>query len=116
MANLVKDLQSTNEFFRKDAERVANQLRNEATITNGIIRWDSNNAVPPTDCLELAVHIGLAVDLLACKRAAAEDLAAFLTLCGKQATVSDKNDAEARAEFGPGVTLVNVATGRVWTT
>ena len=116
MNSLIKDLSSTNKFFREDAERVARQLITAATITKDVIRWNSNNQVPPVDILELAEHIGLPINLAKCKMVRDEENAAFIAEAMKNFSNNAENDAEARAAFGPGVKLVNVITGRRWTT
>lgn len=114
MSNLIKDLSSANAFFKKDAERVVEKLRNEATIMNGVIRWKSNERVPPMDCLELAVHIGLPINIEKCLMSSQAEIFDFLNNYRNES--NEENDAEARAEFGPGVEMVNVISGRRWTT
>lgn len=106
--------QNDNTLGAKDARYLAIKLRTEATITDGVIRWDSNGAVPPGDCLALAAHIGLPVDLAACKAASDRETAAFLADYRKRnrGPVSAEQRAEMRAAFGPGATVVNVVTGR----
>ena len=103
-------------FVVADAKRLADKLRTEATITAGVIRWNSNNAVPPDDCVALASHIGLPVDVAACDAARDADTTAFLTEYRKQQSrrrVSAEERAEMRAAFGPGARVINVITGRV---
>lgn len=106
----------TQEKLRNEA-----QLRTEATITNGVIRWNSNGQVPPDDLVALAVEIGLPVDAAATKAAGDADFKAFMADYRKArrnrtAEVIAEERAEARAAHGPGVKLVNIVTGEKWTT
>lgn len=115
MSDYVRDYdRNDNSLWAKYARRLVVKLRTEATITDGIIRWDSNGAVPPGDCLALAAHIGLPVNLAACKAVSDRETDAFLTDYRKRNSgpVSAEQRAEMRAAFGPGATVVNVLTGR----
>ena len=101
-------------FQITEAQRLAQQLRNEATITKGVLRWNSNNQVPFPDCIALAAHIGLPVDVAASNAARDADTDAFLTAYRKRPRrVSSEERAEMRAAFGRGAKVVNVITGRV---
>lgn len=101
-------------YTDSEAQRLAHQLRTEATITDGVVRWNSNNQVPPADIVALAPQIGLPVDVAACTVARDADTAAFLTIYRKRPHhVSAEERAEMRAAFGPGTKVVNVITGRV---
>ena len=121
MTDYMKQLTDASAFVRKDAERLTNQLRNEATITDGVIRWNSNKNVPPEDCVRLAAHIGLPIDIAKCDAARDAEVSAFLADYRKaRAQRTPEQIAEeramARAAHGPGVALVNVATGERYTT
>lgn len=98
-----------------EAQRVAQELRTEATISQGVIRWNSNNQVPPADCVALAAHIGLPVDVVASTAARDADTSAFLAAYRKRQPrrASAEERAEMRAAFGRGTKVVNVITGRV---
>ena len=102
-------------FQITEAQRLAQQLRNEATITQGVLRWNSNNQVPFPDCIALAAHIGLPVDVAASNAARDADTDVFLAAYRKRQPrrVSAEQRAEMRAAFGPGAKVVNVVTGRV---
>jgi hypothetical protein len=99
-------------FAVEEARRLATQLQSQATIFNDVIRWNSNQQVPPSECVELAAHIGLPINIVACTAARDADTAAFLTVYSKR-RVSAEERAEMRAAFGPGAKVVNVITGRV---
>jgi len=98
-----------------DAVRLAEKLRTEATVTDGVIRWNSNERVPPEDCVALAVHIGLPVDLDATNEARTKETSDFLADYRRREKTrvrSPEELAEMRAEFGRGAAVVNVLTGR----
>ena len=103
-----------NRFAVEDARRLADKLRSDATITDGVIRWNSNQRVPPEECVELAAHIGLPVNVATCTATRDAEVSAFLTAYRKQnRRVTAEQRAEMRAAFGPGTRVVNVITGRV---
>lgn len=97
---------------------ITNDLVNHATITNGVIRWNSNGRVPPADCVALAVQIGLPVNVAACTKARDIDTAAFVKAYRKARKngPSAEERAEARAAHGPGVKLVDVITAKEFIT
>ena len=102
-------------YTDSEAQRLAHQLRTEATITQGVVRWNSNNQVPPADIVALAAQIGLPVDVAASTAARDADTTAFLAAYrkGQPRRVSAEQRAEMRAAFGRGAKVVNVITGRV---
>jgi len=115
MTNYVADLTSTVPFRQREASDLAGKLRTDATITDGVIRWNSNDQVPPADCVALAAHIGLSVDVAKSNAARSADLYAFLvSYRTAQAQRTPEQIAEeramARAAHGPGVWVVNIFT------
>lgn len=87
------------------------------TITNGIVRWDSNNNVPPADMVA-AIATFEDIDVEACAAARDVDNARFIEqYITMQANRTEEQIAEEnyerRAAFGPGEKLVNVITGEV---
>lgn len=111
MTDYVGNLSSTVRPFREDAERTADKLRKDATITNGVIRWNSNGSVPPEDCVALAAHIGLAVNVARCTAERNREIDAFLAEYRRNPPrLSPEDRAEALRELGPDA--VNVVTGR----
>lgn len=103
--------------FHKESIRIEQQLRTEATITDGVIRWDSNNQVPPLDIVEFAAYIGLPIDFDKSSLARDRDLDTFLAdYRANYKGPTDEERFEARAAHGPGAKLVNVITGDSWTT
>jgi hypothetical protein len=101
-------------FEQDSARQTAGWLRDRATITNGIIRWNSNQQVPPVECVALAVHIGLPVDIAACNRLRAAETTAFLTAYRKRRRPPSAEERfEIRANFGSRSSVVDVVTGQV---
>jgi hypothetical protein len=104
-----------NGHYQREARDVADRLRSEATITEGVIRWNSNGTVPPIECVALAAHIGLPVDATACDRVRDAETTAFLAEYRKNQR-GRKPSAEERfglrAAHGRGARVVNVLTGR----
>ncbi len=88
----------------------------EATIIDGVIRWNSNDSVPPVEHVEAARQQGFPVNVAKCDAARDADVTAFLAVyrANRAKRTPDQiaeERAEARAAHGPGVTLVNVVTG-----
>lgn len=102
-------------FQREESERTADKLANDTTIVDGVIRWNSNNKVPPADIIEFAAHIGLPIDVAACLTARDKETSAFLADYRERMRnhkPSGEELWEMRAAFGRGTTVVNVITGR----
>ncbi len=104
-------------FYRREAQQVAAKLPTDATIMNGVMRWKSNNNVPPQEIIDLAAFLGFGVDAEKCGLARDADTKAFLDAYRASYTgPCDEEKYEARAAFGPDVELINVITGHKWTT
>jgi hypothetical protein len=117
MTDYVKNLTATDKVFRPEADRLVAKLGTDATVKDGVIRWNSNDRVPPEDIVALAIHIGLPIDLAKTNAARDADLDKFLAeYRANYKGPTDEERYEARAAHGPGVTLVNVITGHKWTT
>jgi hypothetical protein len=106
--------------YHGEATRLAATLRDpaHATIVAGVIRWNSNDRVPPEDVVALAAHIGLEIDTAACTAARDTETRQFLAEYRKARAggPTAEERGEARAAFGPGVNLVDVITGHKWRT
>ena len=88
---------------------------------DGVIRWKSNNSVPPDECLDNMISTGLitiqdAVYSKTVRSAEQEKFFAEYRERMKDWEPSDEERYEARSAHGPGVELVNVITGKRWTT
>lgn len=87
----------------------------------GVLRWNSNDQVPPQDCLEAFVELGEDICLDSCRKQREIDNAAFIREYMKAQSERTEDQireqrAEARAAFGPGEQVVNVLTGERYTT
>lgn len=120
MTNYVRAI-AENNCYRGEAERLIAKFDTGATVVDGIVRWNSNNQVPPTDVLDLWKHVGKEFDYDRSIIAREKDMDAFFAAYRKaQANRSPEQIAEeqamARAAHGPGVELVDVITGRKFRT
>lgn len=101
----------------REFERLAAKLPVDATIRDGVIRWNSNDRVPPSEVVAVAVKIGLPVDEAKSTAARNAEQAAFLAeYRANYKGPSAEERFEARAAFGPGHELVNIITGHKWRT
>lgn len=119
MTDYIKMYENTNrpKFETEEIDRLIRNLRWNATYTNGIIRWKSNNSVPPQEIVEFAAHLGYPVNTGASKAVREYEMDQFITEYRKNYSgPSAEERAEARAVHGPGVTLVNAITGDSWVT
>ena len=101
----------------------ANKDFENATVIDGVVRWTSNNRVPPTEYVEAFLTAGLITTEVAnaSEDARNADLTAFLAdYAQAQAERTPEQIAEerfeARAAIGEGVEMVNVFTGERYTT
>lgn len=99
-------------YQRQEAERLVEEFDAQATVTNGIVRWNSNSAVPPADILEFWQYLGKPFDYAASASARETDLEAFPTQYRQDAhPLGQEELAEMRAAFGSDVTVTNALTG-----
>lgn len=106
-------------YHREAVQLAQNAIHTDRVSThNGIVRWTSNGQVPPQEILDLWVHLGFQFDVGACRAVQREEQAAFLAEYrrARAGGPTDEERFEARAAHGPGVELVDVITGRGWTT
>jgi hypothetical protein len=104
---------------RSDAERLIAAFETEASVADGVVRWNSNERVPPQDILDLWLHCEKPFDPVRTKQAREQEVAALLAQyradrAGR--SPSSEERAAARAAHGAGVALVNVITGTTFTT
>lgn len=115
MTDYVRAYRNSNDVYHREAVRLATNFPIDATIDHdGVIRWNSNGHVPPADCVDLAIHIGLPVSLAASTAARDKETAEFLAEYRKANTgrkLSAEERYEVRAAYGPGVKVRNVITG-----
>jgi len=91
-------------------------LKDTYRDSENIVRWLSNDRIPPKDLLE---EFGMVADELVkhVKLHDDESLATILQYCENQKNMSNEEkselDFELSATFGPGEKVVNVFTGEV---
>ena len=88
----------------------------EATIVNGVPRWNSNGKVPPNEVLDAWLSVGIEFDYEKAIKAREKDNLKFFNEyreVRKNYTVSDEELYEMRAAFGSGTQVVDVITGNV---
>jgi hypothetical protein len=89
------------------------KLQTDATFTEGVYRWKSNNHVVPADILE---SVGIPEEVLArCKVARDKDFAVVIAnhkAYRAKNGYSDEELFEMRAAFGEGATVVDALTGK----
>lgn len=111
----LKDYLSGIEFREKDAERVIKQFETDAYVIDGVIRWKSNDRIPPNDILELWHYKGKDFDYE--KSVAISDHETTLSLRAyrdrmKNYSPSPEELSEMRSAFGSGAKVVDVITGK----
>jgi len=101
-------------FERAQALRLRTDLATRTRWVGDALRWTSNDAVVPLDVFRDAMVVPPR------GQAAARDahVSAFLADYRRRqpATPSAEEALELRAAFGPGETVVDVLSGRRWTT
>lgn len=102
-------------FFQREATRMADKFDTDAYVKNGVVRWKSNDQVPPDDILELWEHCGKPFDCELSKVYSRDETAQALEAYRQRManhTYTDEEKAEMRTAFGPGATVVDVITGQ----
>lgn len=104
------------EYFKKDSERVEKNFDTETYFDdNGVIRWKSNNSVPPKDILEFWAYREKPFNYKLAEQTRKKEDDEFLEEYRKQMAnhqPSEEELFEMRAAFGEGTTVVNVFTGK----
>lgn len=100
---------------KKEAERIASDFEQSAFVSDGVVRWNSNNHVPPQDILDFWEFLEKPFDIAKSSMTREREDNAFIaeyrrTQANRQP--SGEELAEMRAAFGEGGTVVNVITGR----
>jgi len=90
-------------------------FKSEFYFDGSVVRWVSNDRVPPADCLKEMFRQGLVIEseMTASKKARDAETAAFVAeYRANYKGPSAEELFEMRAAFGAGETVVNVITGR----
>lgn len=106
-------------FWKKNAEQEITKMQQRVdndeirTNANGGAFWNSNGNYLPADCAEILSHTDFPFSLEETNRARKAQNEAFLESYRKnyQGQTAEEQ-AEMRAAFGEGATVVNVITGK----
>ena len=115
--NYADDLKSGMLWKRQRAEELKKNLETKTTIDEkGVMRWTTNNQVPPLDCLEFArfglkMPVNIPASVAQGDRETQESIQAYRkhqTECG----ISPEERFEMEAAFGKGTKIVDIITGK----
>jgi hypothetical protein len=101
--------------FRADAERLRYAFDTDTIKVEGVLRWRSNNSVPPQDILDFWKHIGKRFNMSLSVAAREREQKAFLTSYRKARAnrpTSHEEMYELQAVHGRGKTIIDVGSGR----
>ena len=111
--NYIEAMELNKPHFKNEALRLAEKFKTDAYIEDGVIRWKSNNSVPPNDILEFWNYLGYDFDLEKSIKTSDEDTATFLEQYRKNyKSPSQEELYEMEAAFGKGTTVVDIITGK----
>ena len=97
---------------RKEISKKIDQFETDASVVDGVVRWNSNNRVPPLEFLELWNHLGKDFDFEKSKKVSDVETDAFLAEYRRNYRgPSAEEMVEMRANFEPGTTMINAITG-----
>ena len=102
------------EFQQRDAMRILDQFDTKTEVRDGVVRWRSNDQVPPQACLDLWKFVGKPFDAEKSQKTRDAENAAFLASYRQTNTgvkPSAQAFAEMRANFEPGDQPMNIVTG-----
>lgn len=95
------------------------EFETEAHVDDGVVRWNSNDHVPPADCLIVFEMAGCEFDPKkseAVRKAETRDAINRYRESRRNYVPDAEERFEMRAAFGPGETVVDVITGQKFTT
>ena len=104
--------------FREISDRMTNDFAEKAYVSAGVVRWLSNDRVPPMDILEFWKLIGKSFDLELSSQLREKENAGYWEAYKQRimnVEPSQEELFEMRAAFGTGTTVVNVITQKVIT-
>ena len=115
--NYADELKSGMRWQRERAEELKKNLETQTTIDEkGIMRWITNNRVPPLDCLEFAkfglkMPIDIPASIAQGDKETQEDLQEYRSRMAER-EISPEERFEMEAAFGKGATIVDIITGK----
>ena len=99
--------------FREISDRMTNDFTEKAYVSAGVVRWLSNDRVPPMDILEFWKLIGKSFDLELSSQVREKENAEYLEAYKQRIMNVEPNQEELfemRAAFGNGTTVIDVIT------
>lgn len=115
MANLIKEYENGRPWEKERLDKLAEQLKTEATYRNGVGIWNRSGNHLPIDVAEFAEYLGLPIDLNKHQKAYDEATSEFFAEYRermKNHKYSNEELYEMRAAFGAGTEVVNIITGK----
>ena len=105
-------------YNEEEKRQLIEDFDSETIVADGIVRWQSNNHVPPDEVLQVWIAAGKQFDLDGSVKQREADSLVYLEQYRKSRVNRSpeqiaEEQFEMRAAFGPGVTVVNVITGEV---
>lgn len=119
MTDYIKAYAEVGDCYHKEALKLGAEFESATILANsGVVRWKVNQVVPPDDILALWRYLNKPFNYAESVIVRREEQVRMLDAYRKnQATEpSAEARAEALAAHGPGVTLVDVISGRKFTT
>ena len=115
--NYADELKSGMRWQRERAEELKKNLETQTTIDEkGIMRWTTNNRVPPLDCLEFAkfglkIPVDIPASIAQGDKETQKDLQEYrIRMAEREITPEERFEMEAA--FGKGTTIVDIITGK----
>lgn len=102
-------------YEKEESERTKLQFFTNAVVEDGIVRWKSNNQVPPTEILEFWKYIGYEFDYDRSLEVREKEQNEFLEKyreSQKNRRYTEEEIYEMRAAFGEGATVVDIISGK----
>lgn len=95
---------------RREVAEACKSFKEDATVSpEGIVRWKSNNSIPPEEMLEKMCYGGCKFDFDACEELRKDEERNWLNdYCNSRTPVSDEELFEMQSAFGKGTTVVDV--------
>lgn len=119
MMDYIVAYEARDHVYHREAVRLVGKFETDAHVDErGVVRWSSNEQVPPMEVLALWHYLDKPFSLEASRQQYDEDLNVMLDdyRARRADGPTDEERFEARAAHGPGVELVDVITGHRWTT
>lgn len=101
----------TKNYFYERAKELGEKFDIDAKVSDGVVRWNSNNEVPPKEVLELWQYLEKPFDYEKSLKVLKEERDAFLDEYRKRMAnhvPSQEELYEMTAAFGPSAKVVNV--------